>query len=83
MRQGTDAYDEDFIPVFSWASIETGFVTAEIDGFAMDNFDSIVEIIKVMERKVYDNTAKNIALKCGMNKQIVPVLFNKDSIRIL
>lgn len=53
MRQRMDEHAEAFLPVLSWASvellqkvkvpitpIETGHVTVDIDGFAMDNSDS-------------------------------------------
>lgn len=53
MRQRMDDRAEEFLPVMSWASIEllekakapitpidTGHITVDIDGFAMDNSDS-------------------------------------------
>jgi hypothetical protein len=58
MRQRMDERAEAFLPVLSWASIEllqkveapltpidTGHITVDIDGFAMDNSDSKKEMV--------------------------------------
>ena len=58
MRQRMDERAEAFLPVLSWSSIEllqrveapltpidTGHITVDIDGFAMDNSDSKKEMV--------------------------------------